>query len=41
MNEIFGATDMSEVDDLGVAARQAEKIGTDLEEVESVRASKV
>ncbi|KAI5458839.1 hypothetical protein BGZ63DRAFT_362069 [Mariannaea sp. PMI_226] len=41
MNEIFGAADMSDVDDLGTAAKQAEKIGEDLEEVESAHAPKV
>ncbi len=34
MDELFGANDMSNVEDIGMAAKQAEKL--DLEEVEGV-----
>lgn len=34
MDELFGSNDMSNVEDIGIAAKQAEKL--DLEEVEKV-----
>ncbi|KAB5536256.1 hypothetical protein GE09DRAFT_971660 [Coniochaeta sp. 2T2.1] len=40
MDEKFGATDMSNLEDLGVAAGHVEKKNTDLEEVEAVHTSK-
>jgi hypothetical protein len=40
MDGVFGGADMSHVEDLGVASKQAQKLDEDLEEVEAVHASK-
>lgn len=40
MDEIFGTADMSNLEDLSVAAKHVEKKNIDLEEVEAVHTSK-
>ena len=41
MDELFGGADLSQVDELQVAAKQAKMEDNDVEEVDNVRPSKV
>ena len=41
MDDLFGGADLSNVEDIGVAAKQAQKLDEDLEDVEAIHASKV
>jgi hypothetical protein len=41
MDELFGAADFSNVEDIGAASKKAKMLDEDAEEVEAVHASKV